>query len=232
MKTKSNQDSKAMKKKSKEEANFREGDNVWARDKDEYYHAKIIKISQLGDQYKYFVHFMGWARKFDSWLSDDNLLQKLGDDKPLVDNNSKKMSTLMKLKAGTVPRSEEENNVAVVAEGCDQPAATQDSKIATGASKRKAIALDEAAKKKQAKQLSASEQVQDEEEDAFKYKIPIPLNLKRHLVEEWALITKEPKRLLRLPRPRIQSVQMLLQDFLDFKTKKVDEVEVNSYTSY
>ena len=49
-------------------------------------------------------------------------------------------------------------------------------------------------------------------------KIPVPLNIKKHLVDEWSLVAGNGKRLLSLPRAI--TVEQIIEEFLDEKEKK------------
>lgn len=83
------------------------------------------------------------------------------------------------------------------------------------------------ARKKRTKQLMQSD-ICDFDEEISITKLSIPAALKTHMVEEWDLISHEPRSLLALPRtPNVVSI---IEDFLSLKQKKVDSEQYLKYT--
>lgn len=72
---------------------------------------------------------------------------------------------------------------------------------------------------KRRKELLQQDLIEDEIE-SYSSKLPIPQLLKKQLVDEWSVITHEPRRLLLIPRQ--QPVSAVLSDFLAFKTKSLN----------
>ena len=51
----------------KKEHRFVVNEKVMALDKGTYYSAKILKAEESNGVMKYFIHFLGWNRKWDRW---------------------------------------------------------------------------------------------------------------------------------------------------------------------
>ena len=70
--------------------------------------------------------------------------------------------------------------------------------------------------------LAQSDLVDEDEEDReLLSKLALPYNLKRHLVDEWNLVTTEPKRLIYLPRTH--TVEMIFAEYIAFKRKELSK---------
>lgn len=67
----------------------------------------------------------------------------------------------------------------------------------------------------------------DEKEDDFASRVSLPLSLKRHLVDEWGLVTGDDRRLISLPRP--VTAAMLVGEFLEHKEKKIEKQSFSVY---
>ncbi|XP_031630470.1 uncharacterized protein LOC116345339 [Contarinia nasturtii] len=61
---------------------FEEGSQVFCQYKKLLYPAKILKsrIRAEDEQTRYFVHYMGWNKKWDEWVAGDRLLQPVDSD--------------------------------------------------------------------------------------------------------------------------------------------------------
>ena len=53
--------------------------------------------------------------------------------------------------------------------------------------------------------------------------MPIPPSLNRHLVDEWNMITNEPNRLVKLPKPTNKTVEKLIKDFVTVKMSELND---------
>jgi hypothetical protein len=80
------------------------------------------------------------------------------------------------------------------------------------------IAVREAIKKR--KELLLNDLV-DEDDEKYTSKLQMPYVLKKQLVDEWSVVTKEPRRLLKLPKPLTRTVSAVLKDFLESKQKSL-----------
>ncbi|XP_010457263.1 PREDICTED: protein MRG2-like [Camelina sativa] len=54
---------------------FKEGERVLANHSDCFYEAKVLKIEYRDEEWKYFVHYIGWNKSWDEWISLDFLLK-------------------------------------------------------------------------------------------------------------------------------------------------------------
>ncbi len=196
---------------------FKFQDNVMAVDNGKLYKAKVLKSQNIGSNCKYFIHFQGWAKKFDVWI-DEQLLAHVDD---LV-----RIASLTENPSGTTANKtskSKKGSKEVVSEPLPDKSENDSNDVEVEIAyearpiKRKVENLDQAASdalKKQRKILHQSDLV-DNEDDEYYRKVAIPLNLKKQLVDEYGLITNEPKRLLRLPRA--VTVVQVMEDFLEEK---------------
>jgi len=62
-------------------AKFSEQELVFAKDQDQLYAAKILKVAPSNEkkEYMYFIHYMGWNTRWDKWVSED-ILMKDGEE--------------------------------------------------------------------------------------------------------------------------------------------------------
>ncbi|XP_058081174.1 protein MRG1 isoform X2 [Magnolia sinica] len=68
---------------------FSEGEKVLAYHGPRIYEAKVQKVEFLKKERKYFVHYLGWNKNWDEWVSVDRLLK-------VTDENVRKQQTLAK----------------------------------------------------------------------------------------------------------------------------------------
>jgi mortality factor 4-like protein 1 len=230
------------------------GDIVFALDKGSLYEAKILKAQVFGSKVAYFIHFQGWARKFDTWIDGANCCMKgdeknrqrlLGMEAPKDDKGknkgkkarSKKGDSMNKDSsdapkspaAGQAPGEGEAANSAAD----DDTSLTKVEKTEENTdekplsfvhqNKRKSedarIAdLREATKRN--RKLAEQDLMIDIDDGAYTVRIEIPLPLKRHLVDEWGLITKEPKRLMKLPKKENLTVKSIMTAYMNDKRGK------------
>lgn len=78
--------------------------------------------------------------------------------------------------------------------------------------------------KQRKKRLLQTDMFDEEENNTSVLKLQIPLTLKKHLVDEWKIVTKPPFRMLSLPRSF--TVTDVISEFLLYKQGKVDEIMV------
>ncbi|TMW59657.1 hypothetical protein Poli38472_004726 [Pythium oligandrum] len=174
------------------------------------YEAKVLKIDHgrgvhedndkiaPTSQTQYFVHYQGWHKKWDEWVSFDRILE----DTPA----SRKLQVEAKERA-----AEEKANKKSVAK----------KKINTGG-------IDPGtARKSPFKKLKVNPDNDTEElpmdkaemETARQVALQLPFSLKKQLVEDWKRITHEPYRLV--PLPRKPCVAQIITNYLEFKKSKL-----------
>jgi mortality factor 4-like protein 1 len=202
-------------------------DVVMALDSGKLYEAKVLKGQNIGTTSKYFIHFQGWAKKFDVWIDEQGLALK-SDAKKIVKLQDSVSGTSKTTKGKVSARltSPEPEVVSFESDVNDN-----ESKSALLSTKRKAeSSVNEAASqavKKHRKHLALNELVENEKEEQEKFysKVMLPYNLKKHLIDEWTAVTKEPKKLVNLPRT--VTVEILIDEFLEernIKDKNDEEV--------
>jgi hypothetical protein len=79
-----------------------------------------------------------------------------------------------------------------------------------------------AADRKEKRQLAEAE-LTVENDGSFDEKIPLHASLKKHLVDDWTLITKVPQRLVSLPKPAHATVSSIITEFIASKTVKKED---------
>ena len=96
--------------------------------------------------------------------------------------------------------------------------------------KRKNENNDSEALRRQKRRLFQMDLV-DEDDDHYVSKIPIPGNLKKHLTDEWRMVTPQDSsaRLVMLPKKSDHTVESIIKAFLTQKIAKLekDKVQVN-----
>lgn len=213
-------------------------DVVMACDGSAIYEAKVVNVQETANKnWKYYIHYNGWSRKFDTWV-DDNMICKQGDSKALEILKDVLSSKIPKNSDST--KSSSLKKTVVKEEGCEidledeEDSSTSHAsvslKIPSGSNKRASITLVTKdailAKAKRVKSLAQKDLV-DEEEDELIRKFQLPFQLKRYLVDEWSLITQDSKKLLLLPR--IMSVENILNEYLDFKHSRLDDEQRDKF---
>lgn len=177
---------------------FEVNEIVVVLDRGRYYESKILKVECYSQVWKYFVHFQGWKRRWDCWM-DESLIFKHDDE-------GKEMLKLSKLKAkreSNVTTSRSDRNITI---------------LNSNEKRTLDISLEERRRKKR---LLQTDMIDDTDMSFSVMNLQIPLTLKKHMVDEWKIVTNPPFRVLSLPRPR--TVSMLLEDFLASKKPKVGE---------
>jgi hypothetical protein len=204
------------------------------------------KVS-IGSNFKYFIHYLKWKRKFDCWI-DESLIahkddeEKLDQLKQSLFNSSKGKPTSSTTTTSLARHDSDANNLEGVgtrdlskrlldkcSNNLSSPAIDYDGSADSNssASKRTAEfiagdsnAVDSAAMRKHRKHLLSLELI-DEDDLPNAYRIDIPNLLKKQLVDEYSMIiTQSPSRLLRLPKADHANVKSVLSDYLDEKRCK------------
>ena len=84
--------------------------------------------------------------------------------------------------------------------------------------------------KRRKKQLMLSDVMDANDDTVAPLQVHIPLTLKKHLVDEWKIVTSSPNRLLTLPRPHV--ISDLMEEYLSHKKSKVNEGMVELPAQY
>lgn len=190
---------------------YRQNDLIMALDNGKVYPAKILKTQLIGSKFMYFIHFQGWAAKWDTWIHEEQVSDKADADR---------MKSLEDQINGIVPTKPSAKKKRQLEHDPDAVMIVGDEgipKLDDAAAKERARAELLASQfKKRRKQLSLKD-LAENEDPAVSAKLNIPLPLKKHLVDEWGLVTSDKHMLVKLPRPI--SAEKAIQDYVDEKTK-------------
>ncbi|KAL6587659.1 Protein mrg1 [Orobanche minor] len=189
---------------------FSEGEKVLAFHGPRIYEAKVQKAELRKNEWRYFVHYLGW----DEWVgmdrlmknTDENILkQQALDKKAGVDKNIKSgRSAQTKPKSSAEAKVDKEEGKNVAAKNSNNSSVLHAVLFVAKGKKRKAD--------------SGVESSFQDNRVAEKFtKIQISANLKKHLVNDWEQITHQNK-LLKLPRS--PTVDDILTKYLEFRSKK------------
>jgi hypothetical protein len=209
-------------------------DIVLALDNGTLYEAKVLRVQHVGGISKYFIHYQGWHRRYDSWV-DEALIAKRDDTAKQATIKAAAVHGATKAaKAGKKGAAiKEENLNSEATEQEEVPAAAVQSSIhvtpaeETRSGKRKADPNEQEALRRHRRRLLQMDLV-DEDDDTYVAKLPIPPQLKKHLTDEWRTITTQDAaaRLLKLPKTGDQTVERIVKAFLDQKIPKLEKDKV------
>lgn len=202
------------------------GDIVSAVDNGKLYDAKVLRAENVGAIWKYFVHFQKWDRKYDTWMDESMVIRH--DDTAKLERMSATVDT-----SKPVPKKSKkgeshstESTAASSEEGAGLKTETTSSikeEETKATSKRKADASELESLRKHRRRLAMQDLV-DEDDENFVAKLAIPPVLKKHLVDEYGLITNQdaPGRLLQLPKPKELNVDAIVKEFLEQRISKLE----------
>lgn len=205
---------------------FEELEMIMAEDKGNIYPAQVIKKVESDGHgpatAQYFIHYKGWARKYDTWVQPNQICKK-GDVEAERRLQQFSEAKTPKVKGGASSKRD------AATEGGDAS-----SEHAIKRKSNSELEQEERELKRNRLLLSSSDLLQEDDADmAVAQRMDIPLPLKRHLVDEWSLIAQQdPRRLLKLPRKA--SVEVLLGDFLESceEGAKMSEEQLASYRDF
>lgn len=188
---------------------YDELETVMAEDKGNIYPAQIVKkVTKDGtaDTTMYFIHYKGWGRKYDAWVQPNQICKKGVLDAEL------RLQQFSEAKTPKVKGPKKEQSIAQN----EGKGGEEDNDGQAPTLKRKSNAeLEEEARELKTHRVMMSSQDLLEEGDTevtAAQKIDIPMVLKKHLVDEWSLISQQdPHRLLRLPRQL--TVETVINEF-------------------
>jgi len=188
------------------ELQYSSGDTVFALDGGRTYKAKVLKSQIMDGATQYFIHYDGWNRRWDKWVKSSELTSTENSNE-----SSASKSADNKLKSSVSSSLKKKAKGSVSGEDDD---------VVQSRKKRKQLILND---------LEVENESDSPEENKPQLKLEFPFALKKHLVDEWEMITQEPLHLHKLPRPESVTVAKLLQDFLAYKQKKIDEQQMEQY---
>ena len=216
-------------------ASFAVGEEILAIDKGCNYTAIVLKAINVNQAWKYFIHFSGWSRKYDKWLDesemskptnvgDKNTKKKKRGEKDVTVKHEENVETT---EVGAVSSESSASSSSSATETLDAP--VDEETILKKARRGIVIVSQEeiAAKNKKFQELINCDVYDDDDQYLSSSKVQLPFQLKKHLVDEWQLITQGPPRLLMLPRS--PNVKAIIDEFLSFKKEKADDEQYQSY---
>ncbi|XAR57757.1 hypothetical protein NMG60_11026009 [Bertholletia excelsa] len=174
---------------------YSEGEKVLAYHGPRIYEAKVQRAEFRRNEWRYFVHYLGWNKNWDEWVGADRLMKH-------TEENVLKQQALDK-KQGVDKNSKSGRS------GQTKPKASTDAKV------DKEDTKNNAAKGKKRKTDSGVEKDNASVEKLVK--IQIPSTLKKQLVDDWEFIMQQDK-LVKLPRS--PTVDDILTKYLEYRSKK------------
>ncbi|CAN8328291.1 unnamed protein product [Cochlearia groenlandica] len=174
---------------------FSEGERVLAYHGPRVYGAKVQKAELRNKEWKYFVHYLGWNKNWDEWVSSDRLLKHSEENLVKQKALDKKQGVEKGTKSGRSAQTKTRSSA-------DTKAEKDDTK-------------NNAAKGKKRKHEAGNEK--ENVPAAKAIKIPIPATLKKQLVDEAEYITQNEKY---LKLPRSPNVDEILTKYLELRIKK------------
>ena len=199
-----------------------EGENAWTSDNGNIYLCKVIKATSSGKLRRFFIHFLGWKARFDCWTDEQSLAHEKDD---AGKERLKKSITA----APPPPIKEKRKRISLdtkdsTVEGEDSADCVASSSMLSSSSVTNKVTNlsgeDQLAAKKRRKALAEQDLIDEYSgiDGEYVVRVPLPLNVKKHLVDEWSLVTGTGKRLISLPRA--VSIASIFEEFLDEKERK------------
>ncbi|KAG6550995.1 hypothetical protein Mapa_007611 [Marchantia paleacea] len=185
-----------LKEKETVEGQFKEGDKVLAYHGPLIYEAKVQRAEFRKNEWKYFVHYLGWSKNWDEWVGTNRLME-------LSDENLEKQKKLFK------DQNVDKQSKGRVSQG-KQKTPTE-SKGEKEGGKTNSV---QKGKKRKSESTVSEEKDADEPDQVMK--IPLPAVLKKQLVDDWELI--QSGKSIKLPRK--PSVDEILKTYRELKTKR------------
>ncbi|CAA7407660.1 unnamed protein product [Spirodela intermedia] len=176
------------------QADYEEGEKVLAFHGPRIYESKVQKVEYRENEWKYYVHYLGWNKSWDEWIESSRLLkfneENVEKQKTLNKNGRAKnlkswRSTQNKPKGSNETKPEKEDPKNNFPRG-----------------------------KKRKGHTGVVEDIKPSEKFVT---IQLPLTLKKQLVDDWDYVTQQ-KKLVKLPRN--PSVDDILKKYLEHRTKK------------
>ncbi|KAL6650189.1 hypothetical protein ACP70R_009114 [Stipagrostis hirtigluma subsp. patula] len=181
------------------EPSFKEGDRVLAYHGPLLYEAKVQRIENLDDEWRYFVHYLGWNKNWDEWVPNDRLLK-------LTEENIRKQQALEKNQVV-------DKNVKSGRSTQHKPKGSNDAKADKDETKS-------VVKGKKRKSQPGTEEKERRSSDSLLMS-QFPSSLKKQLVDDWEFVTQLGK-FVKLPRS--PTVDDILKKYLEHRTKKDNKI--------
>ncbi|XP_054824616.1 protein MRG1 isoform X6 [Prosopis cineraria] len=174
---------------------YSEGEKVLAYHGPRIYEAKVQKAEIRKNEWKYFVHYLGWNKNWDEWVGEDRLMKHTEENVLKQQALDKKQGVDKNVKSGRSTQAKAKNSTDAKVDKED---------IKTNVSKGKKRKNDSGVEKGS---VSVEKLV----------KIQIPATLKKQLVDDWDFVSQQDK-LVKLPRS--PTVDEILTKYLEYRSKK------------
>ncbi|XP_048554233.1 protein MRG1 isoform X4 [Triticum urartu] len=178
---------------------FTEGEKVLAYHGPLLYEAKVQKTENREDEWRYFVHYLGWNKNWDEWVASDRLLK-------LTEENVRKQLELKNQSGDKTVRTGGRSAQHNPKGSNDAKGDKEDTKGLVKGKKRK-------------NQLGVEEKERRSSESLLMSQFPV--TLKKQLVDDWEFVTQLGK-LVKLPRS--PTVDDILTKYLEYRVKKDNKI--------
>ncbi|XP_006652068.1 protein MRG1-like isoform X2 [Oryza brachyantha] len=185
---------------STKEASFKEGERVLAYHGPLLYEAKVQKSENKEDEWRYHVHYLGWSKSWDEWVTNDRLLK-------LTEENIRKQQELEKSQSA-------DKSVKSGRSSQHKPKGSNDAK--TDKEDTKSLVKG----KKRKSQPGVTEEKERKSSESL-FMSHFPSTLKKQLVDDWEFVTQLGK-VVKLPRS--PTVDDILAKYLEHRTKKDNKI--------
>ncbi len=230
---------------------FEEGSIVMAKDRGRLYEARIVRVFDYKGTAKYFVHYLGWAPKYDRWMEREMLTTKKEVEVAEAAALERRQEEMREQAEKEEAAGEREVGGKDSEDGSNEgknAKTNKDKHKVKGRSRILGISADvlegpqvgvdaiddttlhERRLAEKVKQRAlCGQHLYDDSNASSQLKLTFPLKVKKSAVSEWTLLHQTPQRLLPLPRPC--TVEMVIADFLAMKGEKADADQLAGYVS-
>ncbi|RLN51545.1 hypothetical protein BBJ29_008632 [Phytophthora kernoviae] len=202
------------------------GDTVLAYHGVMIYDAKVQKVDngqgvqeqpanrgQATANTQYYLHYQGWAKKWDEWVRHDRVLE----DTPA----NRKLQLKAKEELAQAKKEKRLAKKKISSAGVDAPSSRK------SPFKRMKRSMDNEYEEFPG---PSPDGANEETPTAKQINIQMPFSLKKQLVEDWKNVTQAPYKLV--PLPRKPNVSQIIKTYLEFKKSKVHEGEASEEKEY
>ncbi|KAH7460127.1 hypothetical protein PRIC1_012540 [Phytophthora ramorum] len=159
---------------------------------------------------QYYLHYQGWAKKWDEWVRHDRVLEASPANRALQKQAKQEVAQAKKDKRLAKKKK-------ISSAGVDTPSSR---KSPFKRLKRSTDNDYEEFPGPSTEESAAAKQIN----------IQMPFSLKKQLVEDWKNVTQAPHKLV--PLPRKPNVSQIIKTYLEFKKSKVHEDEASEEKEY